>query len=137
LPLGEDEKIKNFSIIYKTIILETNLRYLFIPYDYNGEKFVNTLGIRELLIIDKFKKIRIKNGDTITHENFLQTSLLFNEVTRCFYILEIEELIVNATKQKFRKFLVPRIYKFNCEIYKMEEVINLYDTVCYDDCIKQ
>lgn len=137
LPLGEDEKIKNFSIIYKTIILETDTRYLFIPYDYDGENFVNTIGIRELLIIDKFKKIRIKDEDTIIHENFLQTSLLFNEVTKCFYVLEIEEVIVNATKQKFRKFLVPRIYKFNCETYKMEEVINLYDTVCYDDCVKQ
>lgn len=137
LPLGEDEKIKNFSIIYKTIILETDTRYLFIPYDYDGENFVNTIGIRELLIIDKFKKIRIKDEDTIIHENFLQTSLLFNEVTRCFYILEIEELIVNATKQKYRKFLVPRIYKFDCASYKIEEAINLYDTVCYNDCIKQ
>ena len=56
--LNDTENIKNFSIVYKTIVLETNERYLFIPYDYDGENFVNTLGIREMYSIDKFKKIR-------------------------------------------------------------------------------
>lgn len=142
--LGDNESIKNFSIIYKTIVLETNERYLFIPYDYDGENFVNTLGIREMYSIDKFKKIRVideeTNEEKIVKENFLQTSLLFNEVTRCFYVLEIEEIIVVngvANNNKYRKFFVPRIYKFSCENYKMEEIVNLYDSVCYDECVKQ
>ena len=139
LSFGEDEIVKNFSIIYKTIVIETNTRYLFVPYDYDGENFVNTIGIREMYSIDKFKKIRKNNK--ITKENFLQTSLLFNEVTKSFYVIEVEEVTVdssgNEKHHKFRKFLVPRIYKFDCEKYKMEEVVNLYDSVCREECIKQ
>ena len=134
----DNEVVQNFSIIYKTIILETNTRYIFVPYEYDGEKFINTLGIREMYSIDKFKKIR--NGDTIVEQNFLQTSLLFNEVTKCFYLLEIEELVndnFKNTTHKYRKFLVPRIYKFDCLNYKMEEALNLYDSVCHEECIKQ
>ena len=138
--LNDTENIKNFSIVYKTIVLETNERYLFIPYDYDGENFVNTLGIREMYSIDKFKKIRQKgdelNESIIVKENFLQTSLLFNEVTKSFYVLEIEDLTVE-NESKYRKFFIPRIYKFSCENYKMEEVINLYDSVCLSECIKQ
>ena len=66
----------------------------------------------------------------------MQTSLLFNEVTKSFYVLEIEDLTVE-NESKYRKFFIPRIYKFSCENYKMEEIINLYDSVCLSECVKQ
>ena len=71
----DKELIKNFSIIYQTVVVETNERYIFIPYDYDGEKIVNTLGIREMYSIEKYKTIVSNN--TEIKVDYLQTNLLF------------------------------------------------------------
>jgi hypothetical protein len=55
--------------------LETNDNILFVPYSYDGEKFNDTLGIRELLKLPKNKP----------------TKILFVEQDKSFYILQINE----------------------------------------------
>ena len=126
----ENELIKNFSIIYQTIVVETNERYIFIPYDYDGEKIVNSLGIREMYSIEKYKTI-ISNNTEIKVD-YLQTNLLFNEVTKSFYILAIEDLVHNQ-----RRFLIPRFFEFDCINYKMKEVINFYESVCKEEWVEE
>ena len=126
----ENELIKNFSIIYQTIVVETNERYIFIPYDYDGEKIVNSLGIREMYSIEKYKTI-ISNNTEIKVD-YLQTNLLFNEVTKSFYILAIEDLVHNQ-----RRFLIPRFFEFDCINYKMKEVINFYESVCKEVWVEE
>lgn len=126
----ENELIKNFSIIYQTIVVETNERYIFIPYDYDGEKIVNSLGIREMYSIEKYKTI-ISNNTEIKVD-YLQTNLLFNEVTKSFYILAIEDLVHNQ-----RRFLIPRFFEFDCINYKMKEVINFYESVCKEQWVEE
>ena len=90
-----DEKFINISIVTKTLVLETDKRYLFIPYDYDGETIIDTLGIKELYEVEK-------------NDKFVKTELLYNETDRCFYLLMLE--VIDASE---RRFVVPRIYQFN------------------------
>lgn len=112
-----DEKFINISIVTKTLVLETDKRYLFIPYDYDGETIIDTLGIKELYEVEKDDK-------------FVKTELLYNETDRCFYLLMLE--VIDASE---RRFVVPRIYQFNPQTYKMKDILYPYDCVCSEKFI--
>jgi hypothetical protein len=71
----DDLKFQNLLIYNDNLILETNDNILFVPYSYDGEKFNDTLGIRELLKLPKNKP----------------TKILFVEQDKSFYILQINE----------------------------------------------
>jgi hypothetical protein len=115
----EKEKFIDISIVTKTIILETNKRFLFIPYEYDGESIINTLGIKELYEVNK-------------EEKYIKSELLYNETDKCFYLLLIEKLDCGS-----RRFLVPRIYQFNVEKYKMTDILYPYDCVCSDIFVEE
>lgn len=112
--LHDDEKVADISIVTKTIVVETNQRFLFIPYDYDGESIIDTLGIKELYEVNK-------------EEKYIKSELLYNETDKCFYLLLIEKLDSGS-----RRFIVPRIYQFNVEKYKMTDILYPYDCVCSD-----
>jgi hypothetical protein len=112
--LLDDEKVVDISIVTKTIIVETNKRFLFIPYEYDGESIINTLGIKELYEVNK-------------EEKYIKSELLYNETDKCFYLLLIEKLDCGN-----RRFIVPRIYQFNVEKYKIMDILYPYDCVCSD-----
>lgn len=112
--LHDDEKVVDISIVTQTIVIETNQRFLFIPYDYDGESIIDTLGIKELYEVNK-------------EEKYIKSELLYNETDKCFYLLLIEKLDCGS-----RRFLVPRIYQFNVEKYKMMDILYPYDCICSD-----
>lgn len=85
-PQSKFPQITNYSditdihIIHNTLITETNEGIEFIPYSYDGNEIINTLGIRELLALDKTP--------------YLGTKVLYNEVDKAFYILQLEVLTI-------------------------------------------
>lgn len=123
------DDIVNVHCIHNTLIVETKDRIEFIPYTFDGDNFINTLGIRELLSLNK--------------TNFLETKIVFNEVDKCFYILQLDSLTLNnnteikklrntdETIQEniFRRFLIPRVYKFDPINYKIKEIMNFCDAL--------
>ena len=112
--LPDGENVVDISIVTQTIVVETNKRFLFIPYEYDGESIIDTLGIKELYEVNK-------------EEKYIKSELLYNETDKCFYLLLIEKLDCGS-----RRFIVPRIYQFNVEKYKMMDILYPYDCVCSD-----
>ena len=133
-----DEKMVNFYIVSNIIVLETENRYVFVQYEYDGENITHNLGVKELYNISK-KEIKIKckttEEDKITAID--KTSLLYNESDNCFYLLLMETLDVNQSAGqtmgggKVRRFVVPRIYKFDCKKYEMTDVLYPYESSLY------
>ena len=115
------------------IVLETEKSYIFFKYDYDGN---NISESDETFTISKTKIESINsNGDKVLRA-IDKTSLLYNESDKCFYLLLMETIDVKDVIGKIRRFLVPRIYKFDCANYKMSDVLYLYDAV-YDDVLRK
>ena len=109
----DDLKFQNLLIYNDNLILETNDNILFVPYSYDGEKFNDTLGIRELLKLPKNKPTRI----------------LFVEQDKSFYILQINEW----KYQIDRTLALPHVFKFDPVNYTLKEILNPFDQVYKSD----
>lgn len=97
----------NFFISINTLVVETQKCYAFIPYSYDGVEIINTLGVKQLYVIEK-------NKDKTY-------SMLYVESDRKVYILEIS--IMNDETQSY---IIPTIYQFSDKDYKMVHMIDLY-----------
>jgi hypothetical protein len=120
-----DDKIVNFSVMYNTLILETEDEFIFIPYLYDGKQIIDNLGVKELYRIPKKGKIFEGTDKERTYE-FIDNKLLFVEEDKAFYILQVELLDVDG-KDAQRRCIIPHIYKFDPINYTMIELINLFD----------
>ena len=120
-----DDKIVNFSVMYNTLILETEDEFIFIPYLYDGKQIIDNLGVKELYRIPKKGKIFVGTDKERTYE-FIDNKLLFVEEDKAFYILQVELLDVDG-KDAQRRCIIPHIYKFDPINYTMIELINLFD----------
>lgn len=121
------EQIVDIHVIHEVLIIETETKIKFIPYNYNGETISNTLGLRELLELDKSK--------------FLANKIIYLENERVFYILQLDQVILDNKNElrdlheqdytiqtmAYRRFLMPRFYKFDPIKYKIQEVVNFAD----------
>ena len=119
--------ITDVHVMHNTLIVETKDAIEFVPYSYDGVEIINTLGIREMIALDK--------------KPYLDTKVFYNEVDKAFYILQLDVLTVNDNTEinelfvldktiqpnVFRRFLMPRIYKFDPISYSIKEVINFAD----------
>lgn len=113
----------DFFIVKNVLIVQTESKFIFIPYDYDGTQILNTLGIREMYTINKGK-----NADT---------KLLYVEKQGLIYILQINSLEcpisqIQSNKKVNKTFIIPTIYEFDAANYKMKQVINLLDCVYKD-----
>ena len=123
----DDEKITNIHIINKTLILETKTKIKFVPYFYDGNTISNTLGLKEMLEIDKSK--------------FIATKIIYVENEKKFYIFQLDYCTLDdeselsqlnkndATIQikNYRRFLLPRFYQFDPINYTIKDVVHFSD----------
>ena len=117
---NEIEKgVIDFQIIHQTIIIQTEKEIIFSPYKWDGTTITNPLGIKQMY--------KLQKGD------YLTTKLLYNEVDQMFYILQLEKLDLKF--QQNRRFILPKIYKFNPRTYDIIELINFYDVAYKQDYI--
>lgn len=131
-----DGKITNCHVINETIILETKSTIYFVPYNYDGTRISNTLGIRELLTLDKTP--------------YMGSKVIYNEQERTFYIIQLKDLTVDTDDELNqlrdydksintgfgRRFVLPIIYKFNPILYKIEDKIDVADIFYESDYIE-
>ena len=115
--ISVDDQILSFNIIQDTLVLETTKEIKFIPYKWDGQNFVDTLEMKQLLSI-------VKHG-------FMATKILYNEDKQCFDVLQLQTIEYGK-----RTVLVPHIYEFNCKKYQMKQVLNTYDLAYSQDYVK-
>lgn len=152
-----NEEIINFHIVAKNIIVETKDNYYFLHYGYNGDTVSDQRNIIETYTIPKNKieyKIlgdgqKYEDEETTLEKNVVYNEMIYNENDKCFYILLIEKIKCEIYRgetsnedgefevnKEFRNYLVPRIYKFDCENYTMTDILYPYDCVCYNQFIE-
>lgn len=119
-------KPSNFFIVKQVLIVETDNYYAFIPYSFDGNRIINTLGVRELFKINKKWSVDWKksnqNGYTPLKNEIVCSKTLFVESSNKIYILVIQ-IISDSSKHK--SYVIPTIYTFDVNSYKIEEIINL------------
>lgn len=121
------EKITNIHIIHETLIIETKNKIKFVPYNYNGEKITSTLGLREMLELDKSK--------------FLANKVIFLEQEKKFFIIQIDsktfdnsnelsalsEIDGTIQTKNYRRFIIPRFYRFDPISYTITDIVHFSD----------
>lgn len=112
LKQGEQLKVQDYFVTFNTIILETANHYIFVPYSYRDNTFVSTLGINDLIMIQK----------SFDDKPYLISKPFYIEEEQSLYIAK---LLPHKGRMDNYTF-IPFIWKFNCKEYTIDCVMNSF-----------
>lgn len=104
----KQEKILSFSVIFSTVVLETDKKFVFINYEFDGETISNKQKIKKTIFLDK---------------EDVCSNILYVEKEKAFYVVIFKEFVSDMG------YFMPTIYKFTTSDYKLQEVYSVWDFI--------
>lgn len=113
-------KVIDMFIVKNILMVETQNYFTFIPYEYDGNQITNALGLRQLIKINK----KWNSDQQIVLNDIITTKVLFVQGTNKFYITQVQ---IVTDYERCKSYVLPTIYQFDTNQYKIKEVVNLTD----------